>query len=347
MTYFAAGGEGKLRPTRIEQIEKPLRELQERIEELKRLVEERGLDKRKEIEKLERRRDELWEQIRQTLTAWDKVQLARHPQRPYTLDYISRICEDFVELHGDRCFGEDPAIVGGLVKIEGRACVIMGHQKGRDVFERKWRNFGSPRAEGFRKALRLINLAAKYRIPLISFLDTPGASCLEEAEERGVAEAIARCQMTMAQLPVPIVVVVIGEGGSGGAIAIGVGDKVYILEHAYYSVILPEPCASIIYRDAKKGPEAAEALKLTAQDLYELGVVDGIIPEPVGGAHWDPDETARRVKEKILSTLDELSPIPSEELVERRYEKYRKMSVFFEGERLVGKPLGGLEAKEP
>jgi len=334
-----------MRPTgRIEQIERSLGELTERIRELRRLAEERGLDKREEIERLERRREELWEQIRHSLTAWEKVQLARHPQRPYTLDYITRICEDFVELHGDRCYGDDPAIVGGLAKMEGRACVVIGHQKGRDVWERKLRNFGSPKAEGFRKALRLMNLAGKYRIPLISFLDTPGASCLEEAEERGVAEAIARCQMTMAQLPVPIVVVVIGEGGSGGAIAIGVGDRVYILEHAYYSVILPEPCASIIYRDAKKGPEAAEALKLTAQDLYHLGVVDGIIPEPLGGAHWDPDEAARRVKAAILSALDELSGIPPEELIERRYEKYRKMGVFFEGERLVGKPLQGERA---
>ena len=332
-----------MRPSRIEQIEKPLRELNERIEELRRLVEEQGVDKREEIRRLERRRDELWEQIKRGLTAWDKVQLARHPQRPYTLDYISRICEDFIELHGDRCYGEDPAIVGGLAKIEGRGCVIIGHQKGRDIFERKFRNFGSPKAEGFRKALRLMGLAAKYRLPLISFLDTPGASCLEEAEERGVAEAIARCQMTMAQLPVPIIVVVIGEGGSGGAIAIGVGDRVYILEHAYYSVILPEPCASIIYRDASKGSEAAEALKLTAQDLYELGIVDGIIPEPLGGAHWDPDEMARRVKATILKALEEVSGTPPEELVERRYKKYRRMGAFLEGGRLVGRCLPGGE----
>ncbi len=330
-----------MRVSRIEQLEKPLRELDEKIRELKRLVEERGVDKREEIERLERRRDELWQQIRRSLTAWDKVQIARHPQRPYTLDYITRMCEDFVELHGDRCFGDDLAIVGGLAKLGGRACIIVGHQKGRDIHERKMRNFGYPKAEGFRKALRLMLLAQKYRIPFIALLDTPGASCLEEAEERGVAEAIARCQMVMSQLPVPTIVVVIGEGGSGGAIALGVGDRVYILEHAFYSVILPESCASIIYRDAGRAEEAAEALKLTAEDLYRLGVVDGIIPEPVGGAHFDPDEMARRVKETILQALDELSAIPPEELVERRYAKYRRMGAFFEGSVLRGRILEG------
>lgn len=266
----------------------------------------------------------------QSLNPYERVLLARHPQRPYSLDYISVIFDEFIELHGDRLYGDDPAIVGGLAWLDGQPVVTVGQQKGRDPQERVRRNFGMPHPEGYRKALRLMQLAEKWRKPLITFIDTPGAACLDEDEARNICGAIANCQMFMAEMTVPNVAVIIGEGGSGGAIALAVANRVLMLENATYSVIQPESCAAIIWRDEKLAPKAARALRLTAQDAYQLGVIDEIVPEPLGGAHRNPLEAARNVKEALLRHLSELNQVPPEELREQRYRKFRNMGMLVE-----------------
>lgn len=257
---------------------------------------------------------------------WQHVALSRHEQRPYTLDYVQAMIEGFVELHGDRRYGDDTAMVAGLGFLEGRPVAIIGHQKGRTLAERQRRNFGMARPEGYRKALRVMRLAANLGRPIITFVDTPGADCLPEAESRGISEAIAVNQQEMFALSVPIVVVIIGEGGSGGAIGIGVGDRVFMMENSYYSVIAPESCAAILWRDPNLKKEAAAALKLSPEDALALGVIDGIIPEPPGGAHLAPAEAAKHVKQTLLAALAELDAVPPEELLSARYEKFRWMS---------------------
>jgi acetyl-CoA carboxylase carboxyl transferase subunit alpha len=264
-------------------------------------------------------------------TPWQRVQNARHPKRPHTLDYVATVFDDFEELHGDRLFGDDAAIVSGMASLAGRAVMLVGEQKGRDTKQKLHRNFGMPKPEGYRKALRLMQLAAKFGRPIITFLDTPGAYPGIDAEERGQAEAIARNLREMARLPVPVISVCIGEGGSGGALALGVGNRVFMLENAVYSVISPESCAAIIWRDAAKAEQAAASLRLTAEDLLELKLIDGIIPEPPGGAHEDPAEAARLLREQLVRSLDELSKLSPNEAIQQRYEKFRKMGNFFAG----------------
>jgi acetyl-CoA carboxylase carboxyl transferase subunit alpha len=264
-------------------------------------------------------------------TPWQRVLNARHPKRPHTLDYVQRILTDFQEIHGDRLFGDDPAIVCGMGRLDGRPLMLIGEQKGRDTKQKLYRNFGMPKPEGYRKALRAMEMAAKFARPIVTFLDTPGAYPGIDAEERGQAEAIARNLREMARLHVPLIAVCIGEGGSGGALALGVANHVFMLENAVYSVITPESCASIIYRDAGKAEQAAAALKLSAPDMLGLGLIDGIIPEPEAGAHENHDEAARFVKDQLLRSLDQLSAMTSHEVVQKRYEKFRKMGNFFTG----------------
>jgi acetyl-CoA carboxylase carboxyl transferase subunit alpha len=261
--------------------------------------------------------------------SWDRVQLARHPKRPHALDYINRLCPEFQELHGDRAYGDDAAIVAGMARFEGRAVMMLGQQKGRDTKQKLLRNFGMPKPEGYRKAMRLMRLAAKFGRPIITLLDTPGAYPGIDAEERGQAEAIAVNLREMARLGVPIITVVIGEGGSGGALGLGIGNKVYMMENAIYSVISPESCAAIIWRDSGKAELAAAALKLTAPDLLRLGIIDGTVAEPDGGAHENPDQAAAALREKLREALDELSAMTPKELVDQRYDKFRKMGNFF------------------
>ena len=261
--------------------------------------------------------------------AWQAVQIARHPKRPHALDYIQRIFTNFSELHGDRAFGDDPAIVGGMATLEGRPVMVIGQQKGRDTKQKLHRNFGMPKPEGYRKALRLMELAAKFKRPVITMLDTPGAYPGIDAEERGQAEAIALNLREMARLPIPIFTVVIGEGGSGGALGLGVGNRVYMMENAYYSVISPESCAAIIWRDSGKAELAAAALKMTAKDLHALGIIDAIVPEPEGGAHNDHDAAADALRSTLHSGIAELGKLSAKELVDQRYEKFRKMGSFF------------------
>ena len=261
--------------------------------------------------------------------AWRRVQLARHPKRPHSLDYIERLFTDFQEIHGDRAFGDDPAIVAGLAQFEKRSLAIVAEQKGRDTKQKLYRNFGMPKPEGYRKALRVMQLAAKFRKPVITFLDTPGAYPGIDAEERGQAEAIARNLREMARLPAPVIAVCIGEGGSGGALALGVGNVVLMLENAIYSVISPESCAAIIYRDSAKAEQAAAALRLTAEDLKELGLIDGIIPEPEGGAQEDADAAAEFLRQHLSARLDELDDLDRDQIVEHRYAKFRRMGNFF------------------
>jgi acetyl-CoA carboxylase carboxyl transferase subunit alpha len=264
-------------------------------------------------------------------TPWQRVQNARHPKRPHTLDYVQRILTDFQEIHGDRLFGDDPAIVCGMGRLDGQHVLLIGEQKGRDTKQKLYRNFGMPKPEGYRKALRAMQLAAKFGRPIITFLDTPGAYPGIDAEERGQAEAIARNLREMARLHVPLIAVCIGEGGSGGALALGVANQVFMLENAVYSVITPESCASIIYRDSGKAEQAAAALKLAAPDMLQLGLIDGIIPEPAAGAHEDHDEAARLLKDQLVRSLHELSALTPNEAVQKRYEKFRKMGNFFVG----------------
>ncbi|MDD5085163.1 MAG: acetyl-CoA carboxylase carboxyltransferase subunit alpha [Candidatus Omnitrophica bacterium] len=309
--------------------EKPIAELEKTINDLKTHSKE-GIDLSEEIKSTEKKLERAIKDIFSNLTPWQRVQVARHPLRPYTLDYLSVIAEDFVEFHGDRYFGDDKAIIGGLARIGGRRVCVIGQQKGRDTKENLKRCFGSANPEGYRKAMRLMKLAEKSNLPVISFIDTPGAYPGIGAEERGQAEAIALNLHEMAILSVPIVAIVIGEGGSGGALGIGIGDKVLILENAYYSVISPEGCAAILWKDNTQAPLAAEALKLTSYDLLEMGVVDEIVKEPLGGAHRNFEETAENVKEAILRHLRELSLLSKKELLQTRYEKYRTLGVFEE-----------------
>lgn len=279
---------------------------------------------------------QLREQIRKlragfdTLTsAWERVQLARHPQRPHTLDYVKYLFQEFTEIHGDRAFGEDPALVAGFARFHGQAVMVVGHQKGRDTTQKLHRNFGMPKPEGYRKALRAMRLAAKFHLPILTFVDTPGAYPGIGSEERGQAEAIAKNLMEMARLPAPIVVTVTGEGGSGGALAIAVGDRILMLENSIYSVISPEGCASITWRDGQKAEAAAEALKITAQDLVKLGIVDQMVPEPTGGAHTDPEKMAQTLDGVLEKALLEVQRLPIPELLEKRYQKFRRMGQFF------------------
>ena len=311
--------------------EKPILDLERKIEELKgRSTPENADAVAEELDRLERKADRLRRDIFAKLTRWQRVKLARHPRRPYTLDYLRYFAPSFLELHGDRRFGDDPAIVGGMAVVDDLPLVIVGHQKGRDTKENIYRNFGMAHPEGYRKALRLMRLAANYGCPIVTLVDTPGAYPGLGAEERGQSEAIARNILEMAHLPVPIVTVIIGEGGSGGALAIAVGDAVLMLENSIYSVITPEGCAAILWKDASRAEQAAEALKLTAQDLLELKVIDELIPEPLGGAHRDPEETARRVKDAVLRHVRGLIGLPAQELLDRRLEKYLKMGVYLE-----------------
>ncbi len=301
--------------------EQPIAELQAKIEELRLVGSDNEINIQEEIEKLESKSRSLTESIFAKLTPWQISQLARHPLRPYTLDYIERIVDDFEELHGDRAFADDHAIVGGLGRIDGRAVMIIGHQKGRDTTEKIYRNFGMPRPEGYRKALRLMKLAERFRIPVVTFIDTPGAYPGIGAEERGQSEAIARNLWEMSALRTPIVATVIGEGGSGGALAISVADKLMMLEYATYSVISPEGCASILWKDAEKAPLAAEAMAITSKHLKSHGLIDDIVPEPLGGAHRDPEQMARNLRNALVQTLDNLAAEPLDRLLEHRYER--------------------------
>lgn len=305
--------------------EKPILELELKIAELKSLASDGSIDLSEEIKTLESRLEKVRREVFESLTPWQKVQLARHPKRPYTIDYIHMIMVDFVELHGDRMFQDDKAIIGGFAKIDGEKVLVIGHQKGRDTKENLMRNFGSAHPEGYRKAMRLMELAEKFNVPIVTFIDTPGAYPGIGAEERGQANSIAHNLREMIFLKVPIIVIVIGEGGSGGALGIGVGDRVYVMENAYYSVISPEGCAAILWKDRLKAPEAAEVLKLTAKDLITLGIIDGEIPEPLGGAHRDPEKAAQIVKECLKKALKELKGLSVEKLLEKRYEKFRVM----------------------
>ncbi|MEO0142313.1 MAG: acetyl-CoA carboxylase carboxyltransferase subunit alpha [candidate division WOR-3 bacterium] len=303
--------------------EKPVIELEKKIEELKNLT---GVED--ELARLKAQAERLKKKIYSNLTRWQRVQLARHPRRPYSVDIINAIASDFIELHGDRRFGDDSAIVAGIARIDKFNVAITAQQKGRDTKEKIRRNFGMPHPEGYRKALRIMRMAEKFNLPVINLVDTPGAYPGVGAEERGQFEAIAVNLFECATLGTPIVVVVIGEGGSGGALALAVGDRVLMLENAIYSVISPEGCASILWRDAAKNKEAAEALKLTAQDLYQFKIIDEIIPEPLGGAHMDYQKTADNVKEAILRNLTELKKIPISELIEMRIKKFQNMGAY-------------------
>ena len=308
--------------------EQPLLDLENRIATLQ--AEENVSKAREEIAKLEERLARLRQRTYASLTAWQRTQLARHPKRPHTRDFIKLLFEDFVELHGDRVFGDDAAVVGGLARFEERGVVVIGHQKGRDTREKIARNFGMPHPEGYRKALRLMHLAQKFAKPVVTFIDTPGAYPGLGAEERGQAEAIARNLREMAALRTPIISVVTGEGGSGGALAIGMGNRVLMLEYAVYSVISPEGCAAILWGDAGKAAEAAESMRITAPDLLRLGVIDAIVPEPVGGAHRDWEGAATHLRDALRSNLRDLAGRSGDELVAARYEKFRRIGAFEE-----------------
>ena len=309
--------------------EEPLIELRRRIEELEAFP--RGSGQERELERLRSTLKKSTAEVYSNLSRWQKTLVARHADRPYTLDYIHHLMTDWVELHGDRAFSDDPAIVAGLATFRGRSVAVIGHEKGRDTKERIHRNFGQPRPEGYRKALRIMKLAERFGRPVLTFIDTAGAYPGIGAEERGQAEAIARNLIEMAALRVPILVTVTGEGGSGGALALGVGDRVFILEYATYSVISPEGCAAILWKDQDRKADAAEAMRLTAPDLMDLRVVDQVIPEPAGGAHTDPAETCRRVGEVLAGALSELERLPPDELTARRYQRFRALGVYEEG----------------
>lgn len=306
------------------EFEKPVREIEEKIEKLA-AANSGKASTQEEIRKLRGKLAQVETQLYSTLTPWQRTQLARHPQRPSTLDYISELSRGFLELHGDRSFGDDRAIVGGFAKFNDRTVMIIGHQKGKTLKERMQRNFGMPNPEGYRKALRLMRLAEKFGHPILTFIDTPGAYPGIGAEERGQAEAIARNLLVMSRLKVPILSVVIGEGGSGGALALGVSDRVLMLEHSVYSVISPEGCAAILWDNPAKVPDAAMALKITAQDLMGLGVIDEIVPEPLGGAHREPKAVCDRVAKALTNQLFQLLDLPHNELLNQRDLKFRKM----------------------
>ena len=311
------------------QFEFQIEDIERKIEELKKFAEEKEIDLSDEINKLKDQRDISLKMLYDDLTDYQRVSVSRHQARPYTLDHIKYITTDFVELHGDRLFRDDPAIVGGLCKIDGIKFMIIGHQKGRTVEEKVYRNFGMANPEGYRKALRLYEMAERFNIPILTFIDTPGAYPGLEAEKHGQGEAIARNLMEMSGIKTPIISVVIGEGGSGGALGLGVADKVFMLENSVYSVISPEGCAAILYKDPSKVEEAANNLKLSSHSLLKLGLIDGIIDESLGGAHRDPECTALNLKRVVLETLEELKSMSTEELLEKRYSKFRGMGVFY------------------
>ena len=308
--------------------QREIERLEKDVEDLKLLAGTEEADA--ELERVRQQVAELRREFYAHLGPWQRAQIARHPQRPYMLDFVQYLFTDFIELHGDRAFGDDKAIVAGLAKFHGRPVAVLGHQKGRDTKQRVIRNFGQPKPEGYRKALRVMQLAAKFSRPIFSFVDTQGAYPGIDAEERGQGEAIARNLREMSRLPVPIIVTVTGEGGSGGALAIAVGDRVNILENSFYSVISPEGCAAIMWRDSAKAETAAEAMKITAKDLKELGIIDEIVREPEGGAHTDHEAAARYLDDVLDRQLAELSQEPARDLVESRYEKFRKMGQFFD-----------------
>jgi acetyl-CoA carboxylase carboxyl transferase subunit alpha len=310
------------------EFEKPIRELEDQVAKLRASSEGAGMDAAKELTSLEAKLDKTRREIYGNLTPWQRVQLARHPRRPYSLDYISLLFDDFQELHGDRLYMDDESTVGGTAIFEGKPVVVIGQQKGRDTKENLRRNFGCPNPEGYRKALRLMRLAERFKLPIVTLVDTPGAFPGIGSEERHVAEAIAVNLREMSQFKVPIVTFVIGEGGSGGALGIAVSDRVYILENAYYSVISPEGCAAILFKDRIHAPKAAEALKLDAPNLVKLGVVDGVVREPLGGAQEDPAATASAIRKTLRAALSELGKLKPEKLVNNRYAKFRGMGVF-------------------
>jgi len=311
--------------------EKPVIELEAKIEELKNFSSEKGIDLSDEIIILENKAEALKEDIYGNLTPWQRVVIARHPERPSTADYTKLVCEGFMELHGDRYFGDDKAVIGGIARLNGRPVTVIGHAKGRDTKENLARNFGMPHPEGNRKALRLMKQAEKFGRPVITFVDTPGAYCGIGAEERGQAQAIAANLTGMMTLKVPVITTVIGEGGSGGALAFATGDHVMMLENAIYSIISPESFASILWKDASKAQEAVKAMKMTARDLMEMGIIDEIVPEPLGGAHRNPEEMARTLGSYLQKALDRLLMYPPQTLLEKRYEKFRSIGHFVSG----------------
>ena len=307
--------------------EKPIIELEKKIQELKSFISDKKIDLSSEVKRLEDKLEHLKKDTYGNLTAWQRVQIARHPKRPYTLDYINAMMTDFIELHGDRSFADDKAIVAGFAKLDNQKIMVIGHQKGRDTKENLKHNFGCAHPEGYRKALRMMQLAEKFQLPIVVFIDTPGAYPGIGAEERGQAQAIALNLREMTNIATPIIAIVIGEGGSGGALGIGIADKVFVLENAYYSVISPEGCAAILWKDSSKAPEASEVLKLTAQDLLKMEIIDDIISEPLGGAHRDYEKTSETIKGTILKNLKQLKGLKKEELLKLRYNKFRKMGV--------------------
>ena len=313
------------------EFEKPIVELEKQLEELKKHSKLPAIDLEREVQEMERKIEETRRQIYQNLTAWQRVLIARHTARPFALDYLRLAFSDFIELHGDRLFGDDEAMPCGFAKLGSHRCLVVAHQKGRDTKENIRRNFGSAHPEGYRKALRLMRLAAKFGLPIIALIDTPGAYPGVGAEERHISESIAVNLREMMMLRTPIVAVVIGEGGSGGALGIGVADRVLMLENAYYSVISPEGCAAILWRHRNHAPEAAEALKLTAQDLKGLELIDGVIAEPIGGAQWDHEQSAANLKTALLTNLEVLRKKPIDRLLSERYEKFRQMGQVLEG----------------
>ncbi len=310
------------------EFEQPIAELESKIEELRYVQNESAVDISEEIERLDKKSLQLTKDIYTQLNPWQVTQIARHPQRPYTLDYVAEIFTDFQEMHGDRAFADDLSIVGGLARFNGQACMVIGQQKGRDTKERAARNFGMPRPEGYRKALRLMKLAEKFGLPVFTFVDTPGAYPGVGAEERGQSEAIGRNIYEMSQLEVPIITTIIGEGGSGGALAISVGDQVLMLQFSVYSVISPEGCASILWKTAERASDAAEALGITAHRLKALGLIDKIVNEPVGGAHRDPKQMASQLKRGLVDALRQVADLSVPELLERRYERLKSYGRF-------------------
>ncbi|MEM7368280.1 MAG: acetyl-CoA carboxylase carboxyltransferase subunit alpha [Bacteroidota bacterium] len=319
-------------PNNIFDFEKPIVELENRLADMKEIAVENGVELEAPAIALEKKIHELKVNIYGNLSRWQRVQVSRHPERPYSLDYIKHICDDFVELFGDRNFSDDKAMIGGLGQINGQSIIFIGQQKGRTTKERQYRNFGMPNPEGYRKALRLMKMAEKFRIPVVTLIDTPGAFPGLEAEERGQGEAIARNLMEMSVLQVPIICIVIGEGASGGALGIGIGDRVYMMENTWYSVISPESCSSILWRSWENKEQAAEALKLTAHDNLELKIIDGIIKEPLGGAHKDPAEAYKEVRQKILSDLRNLLSMDPDEMINQRIDKFTNLGIFAEWE---------------
>jgi len=310
--------------------EKPIADLQVQIEKVRQVQEKTKVDMSATIRDLEEKLERTKTEVYANLTGWQKVQMSRHPNRPQTFDYIGHICDDFIELHGDRTVRDDKAIVGGMASIGGRPVMLIGHQKGKNTKERQYRNFGMANPEGYRKALRLMKMAEKFGKPVVTFIDTMGAYPGLEAEERGQGEAIARNLLEMSVLKVPVICIVIGEGASGGALGIGVGDRVYMMQNTWYSVISPESCSSILYRSWEQKEKAAESLKLTAEDMLGNGLIDGIIEEPMGGAHQDPATAAASVKAKILADLAELERKDAEVLVSERIDKFSRMGTFVE-----------------